>query len=177
MTLAYFYCDFREEETTYTYQILRSLIAQLLTKSKEWLSSFTDLRERKERGSGPPSDYGVLCNWLLKAAKLHDRTIVVIDALDECKSQELKGLLEIVIPRIKEDGHLRLLLTSRTEQIIKESLKSFPWLLLQYRSDVINVDIETYINKELQSGRKFKYISADLQTVIKSTLLLKAGGM
>ena len=119
----------------------------------------------------------MLCNWLLKAAKLHDRPIVVIDALDECQNRELKDFLEIIIPCIKEDGHLRILLTSRTEQIIKESLASFPCLSLQYRSDFINADIETYVDKELQSGRKFKSMSADLQMVIKSSLLLKAGGM
>ncbi|KAF9237304.1 hypothetical protein BU15DRAFT_76025 [Melanogaster broomeanus] len=84
-TLAYFYCDFRNPQSTSTMEILRSLTAQLLWNAKvDWLSLFSELAMRKERGAGPPVDIATLSDLLRRAARLHQRPMIVIDALDKC---------------------------------------------------------------------------------------------
>ncbi|KAF9229931.1 hypothetical protein BU15DRAFT_84304, partial [Melanogaster broomeanus] len=83
--LAYFYCDFRTDRSTHAFEVIRSLLTQLLWKSKDnWLPVFDDLVDRKSNGSPPPVDLEILYQLLLKAVRLHDRPVLVIDALDEC---------------------------------------------------------------------------------------------
>ncbi|KAF9233869.1 hypothetical protein BU15DRAFT_66238 [Melanogaster broomeanus] len=55
--LAYFYCDFRTLRSTDAFEVIRSLLTQLLRQSKEnWLPLFNDLVDRKSKHSAPPVD-------------------------------------------------------------------------------------------------------------------------
>ncbi|KAG6332075.1 hypothetical protein ID866_7013 [Astraeus odoratus] len=174
--LAYFYCDFQQARSTNATEIIRSLLAQLLGKSKKkWLSSFPELCKRKAHDLGPPSDNRLLCDWLLSASKLHNRPVIVIDALDECMDQELDDLLD-VIPRLNV-GHLRVFLSSRPEQIIKDAFVGLPSLSLQERSAFLAKDIRIYITKELQTRRRLRNLPAQLREEIRSVLPPKANGM
>ncbi|KAF9230652.1 hypothetical protein BU15DRAFT_83361 [Melanogaster broomeanus] len=60
-----------------------------------WLSSFSELAMRKERGAGPPVDIATLSDLLRRAARLHQRPMIVIDALDEC--DDLSKLLHELV--------------------------------------------------------------------------------
>ncbi|KIK98543.1 hypothetical protein PAXRUDRAFT_24155 [Paxillus rubicundulus Ve08.2h10] len=62
-TPAHFYFDCRNPRCTSTTEVLRSLTAQLIWNSEsDWLSSFSGLVVRKQRGAGPPVDIGTLPN-------------------------------------------------------------------------------------------------------------------
>ncbi|KAF9234704.1 hypothetical protein BU15DRAFT_78783 [Melanogaster broomeanus] len=73
--LAYFYCNFRVERSTHVFEVIRSLVTQLLVKSdKDWLPLFDDLVKRKSNCEPPPVDLKILYPLLLKALQLHNRT-------------------------------------------------------------------------------------------------------
>ncbi|KAG6331986.1 hypothetical protein ID866_7106 [Astraeus odoratus] len=180
--LAYFYCDFQKARDIEMEDVLRSLLGQFLQKTtKEWLPLFIEFEEcmsgRLERPDGK-----ALCEWLLRAARLHERPVVVIDALDECEDDTLKELLEIL--PCMNDGRLRLFLTSRNEYPIPEVYNTrlkgtFPSsysIPLEQRSQVVSDDMQIFITKRFQCGRLQRWQGEILQNV-ESRLLEKADGM
>ncbi|KAF9232068.1 hypothetical protein BU15DRAFT_67789 [Melanogaster broomeanus] len=146
-TLAYFYCDFRTPRSTHTMEVLRSLTTQLLWNSKiDWLSSFPELviaqRARYRR-----------------AAKLHQRPVIVIDALDEC--EDLSKLLDELG---KLDKACRLFVTSRPLHSINRVFVGRPSISLNNRVDEVQNDM-------------LKILAHDLQVEIRDVLMEKADGV
>ncbi|KAF9238216.1 hypothetical protein BU15DRAFT_75377 [Melanogaster broomeanus] len=128
-TLAYFYCDFRTHRSTSTMEILRSLTSQLLWNSEiDWLSSFPELVRRKERGTGPPVDITTLSDLLRRAARLHQRPMIVIDALDEC--EDLPKLLDEIVKLDKACRFLDLQVKIR-DTLIQKADGMFRWVQCQ----------------------------------------------
>ncbi|KAF9234572.1 hypothetical protein BU15DRAFT_65568 [Melanogaster broomeanus] len=176
-TLAYFYCDFRNPRSTSTMEVLRSLTVQFLRKlQSDWLSSkpFSELVTRKEEGAGPPVDIGTLSDLLRHAAGLHQRPMIVVDALDECDdlSKLLDGLL-----KLDADGHCRVLVTARPLHSIIRSFAGRPSISLGDRVDAVRKDMRLHIDTELASRDKLKTLSHDLQEEIRVALMEKADGM
>ncbi|KAF9238214.1 hypothetical protein BU15DRAFT_75375 [Melanogaster broomeanus] len=172
-TLAYFYCDFRTNRSTSTMEILCSLTSQLLWNSDiDWLSSFPELVMRKERGIGPPVDITTLSDLLRRAARLHQRPMIVIDALDEC--EDLSKLLDEIV---KLDKACRLFVTSRPLHSINGVFEGLPSISLNDRVDEVLDDMYFHISTELESRDRLKILSLDLQIEIRDTLIEKADGM
>ncbi|KAG1718799.1 hypothetical protein EDB19DRAFT_1837580 [Suillus lakei] len=87
-TLAYFYCNFRDDRTTIAAAILRSLIVQLLRQSKDdWitkigkqeelnaegdLDSLRKLWKQKSNGEQHPTDLGYLRKLLVEILSIED---------------------------------------------------------------------------------------------------------
>lgn len=171
----YFYCDFRQERTTDGATVLRSLLVQLLRQAhNEWNSEFTVLFRRKLDGAGPPTDTDVLCDLICRSLKFIRQPVAIIDALDECKlvGTFLKRLLFAV-----NEGVMRLLITSRTEQTISSALSDLPSLSLSDHASLINNDMELHIDKELNARRRLSSLTPDLKDEIRTSLLQQADGM
>ncbi|KAF9232190.1 ankyrin repeat-containing domain protein [Melanogaster broomeanus] len=176
-TLAYFYCDFRTPRSTSTMEILRSLAVQFLRNSKvDWLSSkpFSELVTRKEQGAGPPVDIDTNSDLLRHAARLHQKPMIVVDALDEC--DDLSQLLDELV-KLYADGHCRVFVTARPLYHINRSFASLPSISLGGRVDAVRKDMYFHINTELESRDKLKTLSHDLQEEIRVALMEKANGM
>ncbi|KAF9231122.1 hypothetical protein BU15DRAFT_82807 [Melanogaster broomeanus] len=172
-TLAYFYCDFRNPQSTSTMEILRSLTKQLLWNSEiDWLSSFPELVVRKERGAGPPVDITTLSDLLKCAARLHQKPMIIIDALDEC--EDLSKLLDELV---KLDKVCRLFVTSRPLHSLNRVFASRPSISLDDRVYAVQHDMYFHISMELESRDKLKILSHDLQQEIRDALMEKADGM
>ncbi|KAF9235441.1 hypothetical protein BU15DRAFT_77937 [Melanogaster broomeanus] len=172
-TLAYFYCDFRNSRSTSTMEVLRSLAKQLLWNSEtDWLPSFPELVVRKERGTGPPVDITTLSDLLKRAAELHQRPMIVIDALDEC--EDLSKLLDELV---KLDEVCRFFVTSRPLHSLNRVFASRPSISLNDRVYAVQHDMYFHISTELESRDKLKVLSHDLQVEIRGALMEKADGM
>ncbi|KAF9231729.1 hypothetical protein BU15DRAFT_8037, partial [Melanogaster broomeanus] len=172
-TLAYFYCDFRTPRSTSTMEILRSLTNQLLWNSKvDWLPSFPELVMRNERGTGPPVDITTLSDLLRRAAKLHQRPMIVLDALDEC--EDLSKLLGELV---KLGKACRLFVTSRPLHSINGAFAGLPSISLNDRVEAVRNDMYFHIGIELESRDKLKILSHGLQVEIRDALMKKADGM
>ncbi|KIJ12472.1 hypothetical protein PAXINDRAFT_171164, partial [Paxillus involutus ATCC 200175] len=173
-TLAYFYCDFRNSRSSTAKEVVCSLVVQLLRNaSGNWLSLFPELKERMDRGADPPAALDILSDLLIRASTLHERPMVVIDALDECS--DLPDLLHTLIKL--NDGRLRLFVTSRTELIIREKFASLPSLGLHDMSDAIQDDMSLRIKSELEATRILRILPVVVKDEILDLLLRKADGM
>ncbi|KAF9232181.1 hypothetical protein BU15DRAFT_81525 [Melanogaster broomeanus] len=172
-TLAYFYCDFRNPRSTSTMEVLRSLTKQLLWNSEiDWLASFPELVVRKERGTGPPVDITTFSDLLKRAAGLHQRPMIVINALDEC--EDLSKLLDEIV---KLEKVCRLFVTSRPLHSLNRVFASRPSISLNDRVYAVQHDMYFHISTELESRDKLKVLSYDLQVEIRGALMKKADGM
>ncbi|KAF9228483.1 hypothetical protein BS17DRAFT_341163 [Gyrodon lividus] len=106
-------------------EILRSLLVQLLRNSDcLWSQSFADLVDSHDHNSDPPVELDLLLDLLMRAARLHERPMIVIDALDECS--DLPDLPSSLL-RLN-NGYFHTFVTSRTEYMIKEASHGIPSL-------------------------------------------------
>ncbi|KAF8838331.1 ankyrin [Paxillus ammoniavirescens] len=174
--LVFFYCDFRNERSTSAPEIMRSLLTQLLRLANvdDCRGAVPELAERKDRGTPPPRDMKLLTRLVRDVAKQFFRhPLIVIDALDECRDvvKLLKALVELNI------GHIRLLVTSRPEQIIKKSFSGLPSISLHNMTGAVSVDMGRHITGELDSHRWLRLLEPGLKKEIRSTLLKGADGM
>lgn len=139
----------------------------------DWLSSFSDLTARKERGAGPPTDLCTLLDVLKRAAALHERPIVVVDALDEC--EDLSNILDELTKLAH--GHCRLFVTSRTLHAIKEAFNNLSAIPLDERVNEMRNDMHFHIKTELESRSRLKILMQDFRDEIRDVLMKKADGM
>lgn len=176
--LAYFYCDFRNERSTNAAEVMRSLLSQLLQQSRRHavdLGHLIDqLVEERDEGALTTSSAMLLAGYLIRAASQFPRPpILVIEALDECK--DITVLLNVLVESRK--GGVRLFLTSRPLQIIKEEPSSFPLIDMETVNYLILADIRLHVTKELDSRRRLRVLDEDWKDEIYSALCNKAGGM
>ncbi|KAG1751894.1 hypothetical protein EDB19DRAFT_1206608 [Suillus lakei] len=189
-TLAYFYCNFRDDRTTSAAAVLRSLIVQLLRQSKDdWitnigeepesnaegdLDSLRKLWKHQSKGEPCPTDLSFLRKLLVEASTLVHLPVLVIDALDECKDYpELVGHLV----KLLEDARLRLFVTSRSVPDIQDAFHGLPTVSLKDSAEQMKEDIHAHITEQLKAQKQLSRLPNALKKTILEKLLEKAEGM
>ena len=145
-SLAFFYCDFREDQKKDLRGLLSSLLVQLCHQSDSYCDVLFKFYSEHAEGSRHPSD-DELSRCLTDLLKLpgHAPVYVIVDALDECSNTsavrspraEVLGLIEQLIK--SQLPNLRICVTSRPETDIKHVLDSltFRSISLQDRKSVV----------------------------------------
>ncbi|KAI4261371.1 MAG: hypothetical protein L6R42_003429 [Xanthoria sp. 1 TBL-2021] len=174
-TLAYFYCSDRQDCA----QILRSLLRQLASQSRECLEMLAALYFGHDKGLKHPSR-AALSTCLRSMVGLYGTTFIVLDALDECKSRgELMDLIENIDSWREADYHI--LVTSRSELDIRATVES-----LSHKKYIINVqespnakDILTHIRYRLSHDRSLRRWQKDPEALRETEVQLmeKSDGM
>src|SRR5712671_372315 len=131
-SLAFFYCDFREDQKKELRGLLSSLLVQLCHQSDSYSDILSKFYSEHANGSRHPSD-DVLAGCLKNLLKLPGQAPVylIVDALDECPNtssipsprDEVLNLIEELIK--SEIPNLRICITSRPEMDIKDFLEPF----------------------------------------------------
>ncbi|KAF8126505.1 hypothetical protein EV363DRAFT_1268265 [Boletus edulis] len=176
-TLAYFYCDFRNERSTSASEALRSILSQLLHQIRGTTinpgSLIDDLVDAKKRGGATRNNIKQLAEFACRTAKLFmKRPLVVVDALDECKDIEilLKGLNVL-------KGHVQLFMTSRPLPVIKDGLSGIPFISMDDMAEKLSADIALHVSRELDARRRLRVLDPVIKVEIHSVLCHKADGM
>ncbi|KAG2738671.1 hypothetical protein P692DRAFT_20702541, partial [Suillus brevipes Sb2] len=190
-TLAYFYCNFRDERTTSAAAVLRSLTVQLLRRCKhdDWITkihkqqesnaeedlvSLRKLWKQQSSRESCPTDLGYLRKLLVEASTLVHRPVLLIDALDECKDYpDLVGHLA----SLAEDARLRLFVTGRSEADIREAFFDLPTVSLKDSAGQMKEDIHVHITEQLKNQKRLSRLPGALKKTILEKLLEKAEGM
>ena len=183
--MAYFYCDVSDDKKRSVIDILSSLIIQLLAGQP---SNYSHLEETYNLcfkflfSNGPlvtmllkPSDkqlYQVL-RQLLSGFEM---TYVLIDGLEECLHMgEILKFIKTLHGWSKREYHL--LVTSRKEQQIVESMVSAKPMEIDMSQMPVDVDIEKYIEFVLHSSPELERWGSDDKDLIRKVLLENANGM
>ena len=176
--LAYFYCDFRNERSTSAAEVMRSLLSQLVQRFHRHAVHPGDLIDEliEERDGGAPaiSNVVLLARYISRAAKQFSRQpLLVVDALDECT--EVQGLLD-ALEELRKGG-IRLFVTSRPLQIIKDGLSGVMSIDMDTMKYEVSADIKLHVTRVLDSHRRLRIMGASLKNEMYSVLCEKADAM
>lgn len=173
--LIFFYCDFRNERSTNTAEVMRSLLSQLLQQLHDHAVESTGLIDDLEKeGTLIINDIVLLARYISRAAgHFSHRLLCAIDALDECN--DLEELLD-ALKQLK-DGGIRLFVTSRPLQVFRDGLSGLPSISMDTMNFEVASDISLHVESELDSHRRLRILETSLKNEICLMLCRKADGM
>lgn len=184
-SLAFFYCDFREDAKRDLRGLLSSLIYQLCHQSDTYCDIIFKFYLEHDKGSRHPSDDS-LVGCLKELLDLPGLAPVyfIVDALDECpnasanpspRAKVLNLLEELIISQISD---LRICVTSRAETDIEDVLDPLisRSVSLHDQSEQKR-DIEQYIKSVINTHPKNRRWKAEDKQRVVNVLTEKADGM
>jgi hypothetical protein len=184
-SLAFFYCDFREDKKKGLRGLLSSLLVQLCHQSDSYYDLLSEFYSEHDKGFRRPSDdaLGQRLKDLLKLPGLAP-VYLIVDALDECpntsttqtpRTEVLNLIKELIESRF---ANLRMCVTSRPETDIKDILDPliFSSVSLHEQSEQKR-DIEDYIKSVINTHPKNKRWKAEHKQQVIDGLTENADGM
>ena len=184
-SLAFFYCDFREDQKKGLRGLLSSLLVQLCHRSDSYSDILFKFYVEHDEGSRHPSDdelAGCLKDILKHPG--HAPVYVIVDALDECPNTSAvqsprAKVLNLVEGLIKSQiSNLRICVTSRPETDIKGVLDALTFRSVSLHDEGgQNRDIGDYINSVIYTHPKNRRWKAEHKLLVIDVLTKKANGM
>ena len=157
---------------------MRSLLSQFIRHIRDENIDPEELVDdlvREKNGDTPIlQNVKHLATFMSQTAKrFSHQPLVVVDALDECKDVEklLDGLL------ILTKGGMRLFVTSRPLQIIKDGLRSLMSISMDKTTSAVSTDIALHVTRELDSRRRLRDLELGFKMEIHYVLCDRADGM
>jgi hypothetical protein len=184
-SLAFFYCDFREEEKQHLRGLLSSLLVQLCHQSDSYCAIVAKFHSEHQDGSQQPRD-DALIQCLKEILKLPRQAPIylVLDALDECpdtsdnpspREHVLRLLEELVNSKLP---NVRICITSRPEMDIKLALDSLTFRSVSLHGESGQIeDINNYIKSVISGDPKNRRWKAEDKQMVIDVLIRKANGM
>ena len=184
-SLAFFYCDFREDQKKDLRGLLSSLLVQLCHQSDSYSDIIFKFYSEHAKGSRHPSD-DELARCLTDLLKLpgHAPVYVILDALDECPNTSAvrpprAKVLNLIEELIKSQyPNLRICVTSRPETDIKHVLDSLTFRSISlHDEDGQKRDIEDFIKSVVYTHRRIRKWKAEQKQLVIDVLTEQADGM
>jgi hypothetical protein len=186
-SLAFFYCDFRDDQKKDRRGLLSSLLVQFGEQSDAYSAILSEFYEAHRRGSqqSHASD-SELVDCLKKMLKLPGQATahVVIDALDECpiasgsqfpREKVMEVVEELVNAQVP---NLRICVTSRPEADILSVLEPLAFLSVSLHGEDGQVqDIAEYVKSFVHTDREMRRWKATDKQLVIDVLTKKADGM
>ena len=183
-SLAFFYCDFREDQKKERRGLLASILVQLCDQSDAYCAALSQFYLAHRRGSQHASDSELeqCLKHMLQLPK-QATAYVIIDALDEFPTIGLpsprEGVLNLVRELVRlQIPNLRICVTSRPEANIEPALDPLAFRSVSLHGERGQVhDIEEYVKFVVNTDPKMRtWRQADKEHVIQ-VLTSKADGM
>ena len=184
-SLAFFYCDFKEDQKKEQRGLLSSLLVQLCEQSDAYSAILSDFYVTHGHGSQHASD-SELIGCLKDMLKLPGQATVyiIIDALDECPiTTGLPSPREEVLELVEElvnlqVPNLRICVTSRPEADIVPVLEPLAFRSISLHSESGQVeDIAEYVRSVVLTDRGVRRWKATDKQLVIDELIEKANGM
>jgi hypothetical protein len=184
-SLAFFYCDFREDRKRHRRGLLSSLLVQLCQQSDTYCGALSNFYSTHKHGSQHASD-GELAQCLKDLLALPGQATVyiVIDALDECpiiagSSSPREEVLGIVEELVKlQVPNMRICVTSRPEADIELVLGPLAFRSVSLHGENGQAqDIAEYVKFVVNTDRNMQKWRKEDKELVVQELTRKAGGM
>ena len=184
-SLAFFYCDFREDQKKDLRGLLSSILIQLCHQSDSYCDILSEFYSEHAKGRRRPSDDALVgcLKYLLELPGLAP-VYLIVDALDECpNTTSVRSPRAKVVDFIEEliesqFPNLRVCVTSRPETDIKDVLDPLiPHSVSLHDEGGQKKDIEDYIKSVINTHRKNKRWKAEHKQLVIDVLTEKADGM
>jgi hypothetical protein len=184
-SLAFFYCNFREDKKKGLRGLLSSLLIQLCHQSDTYYETLLKFHKEYANGSRHPSD-NALAKCLKNLLELPGLAPVylIVDALDECPDtgaipSPRQDVLNLIGELIKSQiPNLRICVTSRKETDIKTFLDPFIFRSVSLHDESGQQrDIEEYIKLVINTSPKNSSWKEKHKRQVIRVLTNKADGM
>jgi len=184
-SLAFFYCDFREDQKKDLRGLLSSLLVQLCHQSDSYCDMLSELYSEHAKGLRHAGDEALAgCLKALLSIPELAPVYLIVDALDECPStsaipsprDEVLNLIEELIKlRLP---NLRICVTSRPETDIKDVLNPLIFRSVSLHDESGQKrDIEAYIRSVINTNPKNRRWKMEDKQLVIDVLIEKADGM
>lgn len=184
-SMAYFYCDFRDEDKQNRHNILTSILFQLSASSDICSDILSHHYLAHNKGELKPND-GALTQCLKEMLLIPSEgpVYLIADALDECPDnsgmptsrEEVLGLLEDLVNL--QLPHLHICVTSRPEIDIRTTLEPLTSLNVSlHNQSGQKQDILNYVNSVVYSDKKMQRWREEDKRLVIETLSKRANGM
>ncbi|KAH9969671.1 hypothetical protein BC827DRAFT_22763 [Russula dissimulans] len=183
--LAYFYCEFRDEDKQSHHNLVLSILSQLSAQSNLCFDKLSHLYTKHGKGTRKPNDVALInC---LKETLSHPSQqpfYLIVDALDECPNNSgmpspreqlldiIKDLVELRLP------NLHVCVTSRPEIDIRDALEPLTSLRVSLHDQTgQRKDIIEYVSSVVYSDTKMRRWREEDKRMVIETLSERADGM
>jgi len=183
--MAYFYCDFRDEDKQSRHGTLASILFQLSAQFNPCFDALSKLYSKNDEGAKKPSENSLKkCLNDMLSLPDQDPIFLIIDALDECPDNTgMPSSRERVLDLIKDlvglsPDNLHICVTSRPEIDIRTALEPLTSLRvsLHEQSGQRN-DIIEYVSAVVYSDTKMRRWREEDKRLVIETLSERADGM
>jgi hypothetical protein len=184
-SLAFFYCDFREDEKKDLRGLLSSVLVQLCHQSDSYHRILSNFYSKHANGSQHPRDDALVrCLKDILEVPGQAPVYLIVDGLDECsntsalptpREKVLTFLEDLIDSRLP---NLRICITSRPEIDIKRVVEPLTSHSISLHDESGQIeDIEKYIRSVVNTDAKMRrWTAADRELVI-DVLIKKSDGM
>ena len=184
-SLAFFYCDFKEDHKKDLRGLLSSLLVQLCHQSDSYCDMLSKFYSEHASGSRYPGDNALeICLKDLLKHPGHAPVYLIVDALDECPNSSSipsprSDVLNLITELVKSNiSNLHICVTSRPELDIKDALGSLSFCSVSLHDERgQKSDIEEYITSVIRSDPKNKMWKEEDKQLVIDVLTRKADGM
>jgi hypothetical protein len=184
-SLAFFYCDFREDDKKDLRGLLSSLLVQLCYQSDSYCEILSKLYSEHKNGLQHPSD-DTLIHYLMNLLELPGQAPIylIVDGLDECPvtsgnpspRERVLGLFERLVN--SKLPNVRICLTSRPEMDIKLALGPLNFRSVSLHDENGQIeDINNYIKSVISGDPKNRGWKAEDKEMVINVLTRNANGM
>jgi hypothetical protein len=183
--VAYFYCDFRDENKQNCRNLVLSIISQLCAQSHLCCDILSRIYLAHDKGVRKPSDETLTkCLTQMVSLPVQAPIYLIVDALDECPNnsgmptarEEVLELLESLVGLRLPNLHLCV--TSRPEIDIQTILEPLTSLCVSLHNQTgQKKDIVDYVNSVVYSDMKMRRWREDDRKLVIETLSERADGM
>lgn len=173
--LVYFYCDFQNEEKQSIVTVAGSLLRQICAALPAIPQVVLNLYRTYQGNGFSVQSAEIISAFTVVLQQLEKDAYVVIDALDEVpepgKSTKRKDILNFVV-KIADgaSSKLHLLVSSRNEIDIRETLRPLVHCEVDLESQLVDSDIRKFVRSALSEGRL-----STLPTSLKDNIETKIG--
>ena len=183
--VAYFYCDFRDEDKQNCRELVLSIISQLCAQSGCCCDILSRIYSAHGQGARKPSDETLTkCLAEMVSLPAQGPVYIIVDALDECPNnsgmptprEEVLDLVEdLVSLRVP---NLHICVTSRPEIDIQTALESLTSLCVSLHNQTgQKKDIEDYVISIVYSDKKIQRWREEDRKLVIEMLSERADGM
>ena len=185
VSLAYFYCDFRDNKKKDLRGLVSSLLVQLCHQSDSYCGMVSQFYSKHAKESGCPSDTAlVLCLKSILELPEQAPVYLIVDALDEYSTiSDIPPARKKVLTLVgqlttSEYPNLRICVTSRLEPDLSAVLEplSFRSVSLHDESGQ-KEDIANYIKSVVHTDQKMQAWRAGVRELVINVLTQKVDGM
>ena len=183
--MAYFYCDFRNEEKQNSRNLVLSIISQLCAQSNLCCDALCRVYLAHDKGAQKPSDDTLTkCLTEMLSLPIQGPIYLIVDALDECPNnsgmptarEEVLDLVENLVGLGLPNVHICV--TSRPEIDIQMTLEPLTSLLVSLHDQSgQKKDIVDYVSSVVCSDKKMGRWREEDRKLVVETLSERADGM